>query len=139
MVGVPLQDEGGGVSGEGLRAPDGLATLGKQGQARVPQVVEADGGRPARRSSGLKLLFTTFCASSRGLPRFEANTRPFSCHSAPAFSLLAGVSTSSPLATNYRSGLLCQALGLVSGLWAGSGASAGGSPAAPSSALIAES
>lgn len=40
MVGVPMEDEcSGGVSGERLQVPDGLAALGEQGQAAVPEVV----------------------------------------------------------------------------------------------------
>src|SRR5918994_213107 len=42
-------------------------------------------GNSARRSRGLKYLFTMFCAS-RGVPFEEANTRPFSCHFPPALS-----------------------------------------------------
>ena len=42
---VPLEGEGGGcVPGEGLQVPDGLAALGKEREAAMPEVVEADGG-----------------------------------------------------------------------------------------------
>jgi len=42
-------------------------------------------GSPARFRSGLKYLFTTFCAS-RGVPLPVVNTSPLSCHLAPALS-----------------------------------------------------
>jgi hypothetical protein len=42
-------------------------------------------GNPARRSRGLKYLLTMFWASI-GVPFEDANTRPWSCHFAPALS-----------------------------------------------------
>lgn len=43
MVRVALQGEcGGRVAGEGLQVADGLAALGQERQARMPQIVEAD-------------------------------------------------------------------------------------------------
>lgn len=40
MVGVPLEGEcSGGMSGERLQVSDGLAALGEQGQAAMPEVV----------------------------------------------------------------------------------------------------
>jgi hypothetical protein len=55
VVGVALEGEGGGgVPGERLEVADGLAALGEQRQAAMTQVVEPDGGRPARKRSGLK-------------------------------------------------------------------------------------
>jgi hypothetical protein len=45
VVGVALKGECcGGVPRKGLQVADGLATLGKQAEAGVPQVVEADWG-----------------------------------------------------------------------------------------------
>ena len=44
----------------------------EQGGAHVPELVPADGGRPARTSSGLKNVLTTFCAST-GPPCCVAN------------------------------------------------------------------
>ena len=45
VVGVLLEGEGSGrVAGEGLKVPDGLPTLGKQRQAAMAEIVEADGG-----------------------------------------------------------------------------------------------
>ena len=61
VMGVALERERGrGVSGESLQVPYGLAALGEQGQATMPEVVEPDGGRPARtpvarRRSGRRL------------------------------------------------------------------------------------
>lgn len=43
MVGVELESEGGGGgAGERLEGADGLAALGEQGEARVPEIVESD-------------------------------------------------------------------------------------------------
>ncbi len=54
MVGIALEGKGGGgVACQGLQVADGLATLSQQRQAAVPEVVEADRGRPARLRSGL--------------------------------------------------------------------------------------
>ena len=51
---VPLEGKGGGgVPSEGLEVPDGLAALGEEREATMPEVVEADGGRPARLRCGL--------------------------------------------------------------------------------------
>lgn len=76
MMRVSLQGERGGrVTCEGLQVADGLAALDEQRQAAVPEIVEADGGRPARPSSGLKCRFTTFCASS-GVPLLVAKPSP---------------------------------------------------------------
>ncbi len=45
VVGIPLEGErGGGVSGEGLEIAYGLAALGKEGEAAMPKVMEADRG-----------------------------------------------------------------------------------------------
>jgi hypothetical protein len=45
VVGVALEGERRrGVSGERLQVPDGLAALGEQGEAAMPEVVEPDGG-----------------------------------------------------------------------------------------------
>ena len=45
MVGVALEGEGGGgVPGERLEVAEGLAALGEQAKAGVPQVVEANRG-----------------------------------------------------------------------------------------------
>ena len=42
---VSLEGEGGGgVAGEGLEVADGLAVLGEERQAAMPEVVEADRG-----------------------------------------------------------------------------------------------
>ena len=34
------------MAGAGLQVADGLAALGEQGEAGMPQIVEADGGDP---------------------------------------------------------------------------------------------
>ena len=45
VVGVTLQGEsGGGVAGQSLQVTYGLAALREEREARVPEIVEADGG-----------------------------------------------------------------------------------------------
>ena len=52
---VPLESESsGGVPGEGLEDADRLAALGEQGEAGMPEVVEANGGRLACLRRGLE-------------------------------------------------------------------------------------
>ncbi len=56
MVGVPLECErSGGVSGEGLEVAYRLAALCEQGEARVPEIVEADRGESRAREKWLKV------------------------------------------------------------------------------------
>ncbi len=47
------RERGGSVPGECLEIPDGFAALGEQGKAAMSEIVEADGGRPACKRSGL--------------------------------------------------------------------------------------
>ncbi len=56
MVGVSLERERRrGMAGEGLEVPYGLAALGKQRQAAVPEVVEPDGGKAGSREERLEV------------------------------------------------------------------------------------
>ena len=56
MVGVALQGERrGGVSCERPQVAYGLAALGEQGEARVPEVVEADGEEAGPREQRLEV------------------------------------------------------------------------------------
>ena len=55
MVGVALQGEGGRcVPGECLQVAGRLAELCERGEARMPEIVEADGGGPPAPVEGLK-------------------------------------------------------------------------------------
>lgn len=56
MVGVPLEGEGRcGVAREGLEVADGFPTLGEEGEAAMPEVVEPDAGEAGSHEEGLEV------------------------------------------------------------------------------------